>query len=436
MMKRLAVRPVWMGFALFTLLFVLAGCTAAANGTVQGDSDVTSEVVDESGEEAESAAENVPAEEESEPAGEVVPVENSGEIMTEDDRSTSLQSITQNWATDWNRHTVDYAEIRPVIPRDNIPALNEPEIESFESASDWLADSEPVIAVEIDGTARAYPLQILMWHEIANDDLADVPVAVTYCPLCNSAIVFDRRVNDEVYNFGVSGLLRNSDLIMFDRNTESLWQQFTGEGIVGDHAGDQLTILPSAIISFTDFRETYPDGDVISVNTGHARNYGINPYGGYDTAGTQPFLFDPRALDERLDPVMRIVGVEVGNEYKAYPYEVLSDQGVINDTFAGQELVIFHQFGTNSAMGAGVIADAEDVGATGVFIPDVDGQMLTFVSEGGLIYDEQTGSLWNITGLAVEGELAGAQLERTISTDHFWFSWAAFFPNTEIYGVS
>lgn len=431
-MKKVAERPMWMGFVLVVFALVLAGCTAAATADVE----VPEEAAENTSAEEEVDVDEPAEEEESEPEGEVVPAENSGEIMTEDDRPTGLQSITLGWETDWNRHTVPYDEITPVIPRDNIPALSEPEVETFESASEWLADVEPVIAVEIEGVARAYPLQILMWHEIANDELNGVPVAVTYCPLCNSALVFDSRVNGEVYNFGVSGLLRNSDLIMFDRTTESLWQQFTGEGIVGLHAGDQLTILPSALISFADFRDAYPDGDVLSVNTGHARNYGVNPYGGYDKEGTEPFLFDPRALDDRLDPVMRIVGVEVDETYKAYPYDALSEVGVINDVVAGQELVIFHQFGTASAMGDSVIATADDIGATGVFIPEADGQVLTFISEDGLITDEQTGSVWNITGLAVEGELAGAQLERSISTDHFWFSWAAFFPDTEIYGLS
>ena len=150
-----------------------------------------------------------------------------------------------------------------------------------QQSADWLADNEPVVALEINGHARAYPLQILMWHEIANDTVLRCPtVAVTFCPLCNSAIVFDSRVGDEVYDFGVSGLLINSDLVMYDRTTESLWQQFTGEGIVGDHAGDQLSFIPSSLISFADFKELYPDGIVLSRETGYMRQYGTNPYAG------------------------------------------------------------------------------------------------------------------------------------------------------------
>ena len=164
--------------------------------------------------------------------------EGSDGILTEDDRSSRLQSATRGWNTNWNKHTIDYDELLSGgPPRDGIPSIDEPEFVSPDEAEEWLADNEPVIALEIDGDARAYPLQILTWHEIVNDTVGGVPVAVTFCPLCNSAITFDRRLDGEIYEFGTSGLLRNSDLVMYDRTTESLWQQFTGEAIVGDLVG-------------------------------------------------------------------------------------------------------------------------------------------------------------------------------------------------------
>jgi hypothetical protein len=359
-------------------------------------------------------------------------------ILTEDDRPSRLKAATSSWNTNWNRHTIDYNELLSGgPPRDGIPSLDAPQFVSPDEAQAWLTDNEPVIALEIEGEARAYPLQILTWHEIVNDIVADVPVAVTFCPLCNSAITFDRRLDGEVFEFGTSGLLRNSDLVMYDRTTESLWQQFTGEGIVGDLAGETLTFLPSSIVSFADFREAFPEGVVLSRDTGFNRRYGQNPYVGYDDIGSSPFLFRGE-IDGRLAAVERVVTVsleDVGVDV-AYPLSVLSEVGVINDSQAGRDLVVFHSDGTTSALDARSIAEAEDVGATGVFDPVLDGQKLTFAQDGDLIVDEETGSTWNVLGQAVDGPLAGQQLTPVVHGDHFWFSWAAFKPDTVIYSAS
>lgn len=342
-----------------------------------------------------------------------------------------LLYTARGWLTDWSRHTVPYDEIfSGGVPRDGIRSIDDPQFIGYDEASEWLADTEPVMALEIEGDARAYPLSILTRHEIANDVVGGVPVAVTFCPLCNSGLVFDRRVDGEVYEFGVSGLLRNSDLIMYDRTTESLWQQFTGEGIVGDHAGDRLDFIPSSIVSYADFRAAYPDGVVLS-NMG--RSYGANPYAFYDQGDSRPFLFFGE-LDDRLPVMMRVVGLDFDGVGMAYPYDVLSEEQVVNDTVGGQPLVIFFKFGTNSALGAPVIAQAEDVGATTVYDPRLNRQRLTFRLEGDAFVDEQTGSTWNMLGQAIEGELAGERLAPLTHSDHFWFSWAAFFPETAIYG--
>lgn len=356
-------------------------------------------------------------------------------VLNGDTRPAQLRALTTGWNTNWERRTIEYDEVLSGgPPRDGIPSIDAPQFVNFEAAAPWLADNEPVIALEIAGDARAYPLQVLTWHEIANDTVGGVPVVVTFCPLCNSALVFDRRVGNELYEFGVSGLLRNSDLIMYDRTTESLWQQFTGEGIVGDHAGNQLTFLASSLVSFADFREAFPEGQVLSRETGFSRSYGRNPYEGYDSIGSDPFLFRG-PIDGRLAAVERVVTVSQPDQAIdiAYPLSVLSAAGVINDSQGGQDLVVFFASGTNSALGSGVIADAEDVGATGVFDPMVDGQKLTFQKEGDQIVDVETGSAWNVLGQAIDGELAGESLEAIVHGDHFWFSWAAFRPDTIIY---
>jgi hypothetical protein len=437
-MKQWTGRHTVLAVAGVAVLIVLAGYAVvtstknADNVAAANESKTRVSVTDEATEEG-SATEEVSAG--AATPTEEVPAATIGveEAVSEDDRPSRLRSATGTWNTDWSKRTIEYDELLSGgPPRDGIPSIDDPEFISPEDAAEWLADNEPVIALEIEGDARAYPLQILTWHEIVNDTIEEVPVLVTFCPLCNSAITFDRRLGGEVYEFGTSGLLRNSDLVMYDRTTESLWQQLTGEAIVGDLVGQRLTFLPSSLVSFDDFRETYPGGIVLSRDTGYSRDYGRNPYAGYDTIGRSPFLFTGPE-DGRLPAVERVVTVALDSVDVAYPLSVLSEVGVIHDTQDGQDLVVFHADGTSSALGASVIAKGEDVGATGVFDPNLEGQMLTFAVDGGRIVDEQTGSTWNVLGQAIDGALAGSNLEPIVHGDHFWFAWAAFKPDTIIY---
>ncbi len=357
-------------------------------------------------------------------------------LSTVDDRSAQLASLTSEWNTNWELHTVDYSSfLSGGPPRDGIPSLDNPTFISPAEASEWLAGQEPVVAVEVNGEARAYPLQILTWHEIVNDEIGGRPIIVTFCPLCNAAIAFDRTVNGEPTEFGVSGLLRNSDMVMYDRQTESLWQQFTGEAIVGDAVGTRLEFLSTWLISFDDFQEQFPDGAVLSRDTGHNRRYGQNPYAGYDTIGRNPFLFDGE-IDGRLPGVERVVAIaseDVGIDV-AYPFSVISEVGAVNDTQGDLEIAVFHIGGATSALGASVIADADEVGSAAVFNPIVDGQRLTFErNDDKTFVDAETGSIWNIFGDAIEGPLEGTTLEPIIHGNHFWFSWAAFKPDTVVY---
>jgi hypothetical protein len=359
---------------------------------------------------------------------------NEDGIFTTDNRTERQRIISEGWATNWSLRTVPYSELIPVLPvRDGIPAIDDPQFISPEQAGDWLADNEPLIAFEWRGDARAYPLQIMTYHEIVNDLVGDLPVTVTFCPLCNSAIVFDRELDGVVYDFGTSGWLRHSDLVMYDRQTESLWQQFTGQGIVGELAGAQLPFLPSSMVSFADFKAAYPEGMVLSRETGHQRPYGQNPYPGYDTVGQNPFAF-VGVPDGRLAAMERVIAVSLDEVDVAYPLNLLFETGTINDAQGGQDLAIFHVGGTASALNSPVIAMGADVGATGVFDPNLNGQKLTFVKEDGIIKDEETGSSWNILGQATGGPLAGQSLTQLIHGDYFWFAWAAFRPDTVVYG--
>ena len=257
-------------------------------------------------------------------------------------------------------------------------------------------------------------------------------MSATFCPLCNAALVFDRRLDGVVYDFGTSGKLRRSDLIMWDRQTESWWQQFTGAGIVGELAGKKLTILPASIISFADFRAASPDGKVLSRKTGFNRPYGQNPYAGYDRADQPPFLFDGD-LDGRLLPKERVATVTIGEVDAAFPFSILEEERVVNYTINGNDLVVFFKSGTVSALDQSSIKGSRDVGATGLFDGQVNGRKLTFRDDGGRFVDNETGSVWNILGQAIEGPLTGETLVPVVHANHFWFAWGAFKPDTLIY---
>jgi hypothetical protein len=344
-----------------------------------------------------------------------------------------LKRVSAGWTTNWNKHTVPYDEIiSGGPPRDGIPSIDAPKFISQGEAQKWLKESEPVIALEMNRNARAYPLQILMWHEIVNDKFGDIPVLITFCPLCNSAITFERTIDEHVYEFGTSGLLRHSDLIMYDRSTESLWQQFTGEAIVGDLVGKKLKLLPSSIVSFGEFQKAYPKGQVMSRNTGFTRNYGQNPYVGYDSVDSSPFLYSGET-DSRLLPMERVVTVSLAKVDVAYPVKVLRRLGVIHDQTEDQELVVFYQPGANSALDSSTISEGRDVGSTGVFSPVLDGENFSFRRDGETIKDLQTESTWNVFGQAIDGPMTGKRLAPIVHGDHFWFAWAAFKPDTIVF---
>ncbi len=364
---------------------------------------------------------------------ETKPTTNGITILTDDSRTDVMKQITTDWNTDWKRHTIPYDELVPVLRRDDIRSLDEPTFQSLEDAAGWLTESDPVMVVELEDEARAYPLRILTAHEIVNDKIGDIPVLITYCPLCNSALVFDARLDGHELAFGTSGWLRNSDLVMYDRTTDSLWQQFTGEGIVGEYAGEQLTFLASSLVSFADFRTGFPKGQVLSNNTGFPFPYNSRSYSGYDTSGQDPFLFFD-VPDDRLWVMERVVSVSLDNTDIAYPVSILAEMGVINDNQDGQDLVLFYTPGTTSAFFNPITNEFDDVGATGIFDPNLNGEMLTFSLAGEDIQDDQTGSTWNILGQATDGPLAGESLIPILHGDHFWFSWAAFKPDTLIYG--
>ena len=337
--------------------------------------------------------------------------------------------------TDFETRTIDWSEIMSGgPPRDGIPAVDEPRYATAAEAGEWLDPDEPVIAVELGGKARAYPLQILIWHEIANDVLAGAPIAVTFCPLCNSAIVFDRRLDGEVLDFGTTGRLRMSDLVMYDRQTETWWQQLTGEGIIGKYTGRELVRLPARIVAWDDFRTAFPSGTVLSRETGHTRAYGANPYAGYDST-TQPFLLRGTP-DPRLPAMERVLHVTAGGAERIYPFGAFADEPVINDEVGGEPVVVLSEAGTLSVLDAQRIADSRRIPSAAAYSRRLDdGRILTFDLRGGRVVDALTGSIWNVFGEAVEGPLTGRRLAPRSRGEHFAFAWLAFHPEADVYGV-
>ena len=241
-------------------------------------------------------------------------------------------------------------------PKDGIPALDDPDfIPVIEETR--IGEREPVITLEIDGaTPRAYPIRYLTWHEIANDVVGGVPVAVTFCPLCNSGITFDRRVGGDILSFGVSGKLRNSDMVMYDRETQSWWQQAIGEGIVGTHTGTQLTMLPSWMESWAEFTARNPDG-LVMAEPGWPRAYGSNPYRGYDSL-SRPFLYNGEMPPHDIPALMRVVRVEDA----AWTFERLREEGSITEN----GVTLSWTAGQASALDSRSIEKGKDVGTVRV----------------------------------------------------------------------
>jgi hypothetical protein len=284
--------------------------------------------------------------------------------------------VAQGWKTNFARHSVPYEEIKSGGPsKDGIPAIDEPRFVTTTEADRWLEPREPVIALTIGDETRAYPIQVLIWHEIVNDELAGVPVAVTFCPLCNTAIVFDRRVDGRALDFGTTGKLRHSDLVMYDRQSESWWQQFGGEAIVGRYTGTELEHVPARIVSWNQFTREHPDGRVLSRSTGHERPYGSNPYEGYDELTTRPSFGAGNLDDERLAPKERVVYIVRGGQAVAIPFSVLERRRMVRVDVGGHRLVVRWRPNVASALDSPSIASGRDVGAAEV---REDGKLVPF----------------------------------------------------------
>lgn len=263
-------------------------------------------------------------------------------------------------------------------PRDGIPSIDKPAFLNARNAS-YLKPEDRVLGITVKGESRAYPIRILNWHEIVNDKIKGEPVAVTFCPLCGSGIVYSAKINGKTHQFGVSGLLYNSDVLLYDRQTSSLWSQLLSKAISGKQVNKTLTIIPSAHTSWAAWKKKHPDTKVLSTKTGYNRNYSRTPYGSYTKNGT---LYFPLAFkSKKYHPKERVIGIAINGKYKVYPFSELAKtkRTKLTDMFAGKKLQL--EF-------------------------DV-------ANRDGLIKDD-------------EGEILP-------SINTYWFAWYAFHPKTSIY---
>ncbi|GMQ82585.1 MAG: DUF3179 domain-containing protein [Rhodothermia bacterium] len=306
--------------------------------------------------------------------------------------------------------------------KDGIPALTNPALVSAAGAANYLNEDSRVIGILVDGEAIAVPHNILWWHEIANFDFPSKDVAITFCPLTGSSIAFDRSVVGGA-EFGVSGLLFRNNLTMYDRNTkESLWPQMLLKGGCGPAKGTPLETVPVFEMTWAGWKDLYPDTKVIDSNTGFSRNYTESgyPYGDYEVENNSRLLFE-QTINRRRPPKERLLGIPGPDGGIAFPFNELdaTPLTVVEETVNGQKVIVFW-----SRLHGGATA----------FRPAFGGQDLSFRVDNGTFVDEETGSTWQLDGLAIDGPLAGERLE-PISEAYvaFWFAWAAFSPPTRVW---
>ena len=333
---------------------------------------------------------------------------------------SSASAVSENTyeviTTDGVKHIVSLDKIRSGgPPKDGIPSIDNPKFVNANEA-EFLSDNDVVIGLEINGEIKAYPLSILVWHEIVNDNVGDIPVAVTYCPLCFTNQVFERTINGTEVEFGTSGKLYNSNLVMYDRLTESYWSQALGTAIVGELAGFELNKIPFDVITWKDWKTLHPDSLVLTTDTGYLRPYGVDPYGSY--YNDPRILFPVENKDDRLPPKTIIIGFHQGNIYKAYNQKDVESSYLINDKIFDKSILLISQFSGN----------------TRAFDRTINDQVLEFVYVDNKIIDTQTDSEWNNDGLSISGEYEGKQLERIPIEPGFWFAWVAFHPDTDLFG--
>jgi hypothetical protein len=325
------------------------------------------------------------------------------------------KKIPEIMETNGQKHLIPLDKIRDGgPPKDGIPSIDKPKFVSSEQA-DFISESDIVIGLKINGESKAYPLFILVWHEIVNDRVGNVPVSVTYCPLCYTSQVFERTIDGKAVEFGTSGKLYNSNLLMYDRLTDSYWSQGLGMAVTGPMTGTSLDIVPFDLMTWEDWKKHHQDTMVLTTDTGHIRSYGTDPYGNYYTDSR--IMFPVENSDDRMKPKEVIVGLNHDNVFKAYRQDYVESREAMNDYVGNKPVLLISEYDHN----------------TRVFDRTVNGEILELFSEDGMLVDAQTNSMWTYDGMAISGPLAGSMLQRMPIHVGFWFEWVAFHPGTLTY---
>ena len=305
--------------------------------------------------------------------------------------------------------------------KDGIPALDQP-IFISPSQADYINDNDLVIGFKVGNEVKAYPHSILDWHEIINDRVGDISVAVTYCPLTGTAIGWNREINGEVTTFGVSGLLYNSNLIPYDRETDSNWSQMRLDCINGPLIEAEIEVFTLFETTWKTWKEMYPSTLVVSDFTGYSRSYGQYPYGNYRTNDSY-IIFPVNNRDGRLPNKDRVHGIIRNNDSRIYPLSLFGNNvAVIQDTFKLEDYVIVGNSSDNFAV---------------AFFSRIGDKILSFSplqDDYPIIMSDEEGNMWDVFGKAVSGPREGSQLVPARSFTGYWFSFAAFYPSLTIYG--
>lgn len=306
--------------------------------------------------------------------------------------------------------------------RDGIPALTNPVLVSASEGDAFLTDGSLVLGVAEGGEPRAYPHNVLWWHEIVNDVVGGVPITVSYCPLTGSGMVYDSRIGGTTLNFGVSGLLFDNNLVLFDRSTESLWSQMSVLSVCGTLGGTAPTLKPVLQATWGAWKTLHPDTTVVSFTTGFSRNYDQYPYGAYDQLGNDELLFPQSEVDRRRPMKELVLGIVEPGQTKAYPYGELGPRSVVNDTVGNRPVAVVFDAGAEM-----VVAFDRRTGGETLTLELVDGGFPF------RLRDLETSSEWTLTGEAVDGPLTGSILPQVATYTAMWFAWAAFNDGSELY---
>lgn len=297
--------------------------------------------------------------------------------------NTTGETKKEIMVTNGVKHSIPLEEVLSGgPPKDGIPSIDTPKFISIAEANKWLTDDEPGVAFSKDSISRFYPYQILVWHEIVNDAVAGQRILVTYCPLCLTGFVFDPVVKGERVAFGTSGKLWKSNLVMYDRKTDSLWSQVLGEAVVGEMTGTKLKVLPSDQVRYGNWKKLFPKGEVLSRDTGATRFYGGSPYGDYFSV-TNLSLSLAKPTDTRLPNDSFVFGIVLHEKAKAYYTESVKAKGIVEDSFEGERII--------------------------------------------LRYDKE------LDAVRMFKKLPNGSEERINPISGFWFSWATAYPGTELY---